>query len=121
MWNNSGMITNVAYRINTTNSQGYRFGNRTYINTAYYYAFTLAGLKLKPNIGINYQSNKINTYNGDDVIDSNGYTLNATTGINVLHKKVGVNMIAFLPVSQNNFDGQTKLAAGFLAGMTYSF
>src|SRR5258706_7027451 len=28
MWNNSGIVTNAAYRINIANPQGYRFGNR---------------------------------------------------------------------------------------------
>src|SRR6185369_17278447 len=40
LWNNSGLVTNVAYRINTANKQDFRFGNRAYINSAYF--FTLS-------------------------------------------------------------------------------
>jgi hypothetical protein len=121
MWNNSGIVTNVAYRINTANPQGYRFGNRAYVSSAYYYTFTKSSFKIKPNVGINYQSNSVNKYSGDQVADSNGYNFNATAGLNVLRKKIGANVMAFIPVSQNNFDGQTKLVSRFLVGMTYSF
>jgi hypothetical protein len=121
MWNNSGIVTNVAYRMNTANSQGYRFGDRAYINSAFYHTFTKSGLKMKPNIGVNYQSNNMNKYSGDAVAGSKGYNLNATAGINVLYKDIGINAMAFIPVSQNYFDGQTKLASRFLIGVTYSF
>ncbi len=120
MWNNSGVVSNIAYRINTVNEQGYRFGNRTYLNTAYYYTFTKSETKIKPNAGINYQSNRVNIFNGADVVGSNGYTLSSTVGINVLRGKTGINAMAFIPMSQNNFDGQTRLKSRFLIGFTYS-
>jgi len=121
MWNNSGIVTNAAYRINTANQQGYKFGDRTYLNSSYYYTFTKSSVKIKPNAGINFQSNNINTYNGDHVDQSNGYNFNSTVGMNVLRKKVGVSAMAFIPVTQNNYDGQTKLTSRFLFGVTYSF
>jgi len=120
MWNNSGVVTNVAYRINTANPQGYRFGDRTYLSSAYYYTFTKSGLKIKPNLGINFQSNSVNTYNGDQVEQSNGYNFNSTIGLNVIRNKIGVNGMVFIPVTQNNYDGQTKLVSRFLFGITYS-
>jgi hypothetical protein len=121
MWNKSGIVTNAAYRINASNKQDYRFGNRTYLNSAYYYTFTKSLTKIKPNVGLNYQSNAINSYNGAEVTDSNGYNLNATVGVNVLHKKIGFNAMAFIPVAQNMYDGQTKLQSRMMAGLTYSF
>lgn len=121
MWNNSGIVTNVAYRINTANAQGYRFGNRIDINSAYYYTFTKSSFKIKPNVGVNYQGNNVNHYNGDAVADSNGYNFNATAGVNVLRKRIGGNAMAFIPVSQSNFNGQTRLVTKFLIGVTYSF
>jgi hypothetical protein len=121
MWNRSGIVTNVAYRINTANHQGYEFGNRTYVNTAYYYTFTLSQIKLRPNAGINYQNNAINTFAGDTVEDSNGYNLNGTLGINVNRNKVGFNAMVFVPVAQDMYAGQTKLQSRMLIGLTYSF
>lgn len=121
MWNRSGIVTNVAYRVNTANQQDYRFGNRTYINTSYYYTFTKAATKIKPNVGINYQINAINKFEGAEVEDSNGYNFNSTVGVNVLRKKIGVNAMAVIPVKQDMYDGQTKLQSRILLGVTYSF
>jgi hypothetical protein len=121
MWNKSGVVTNAAYRINTANLQDYRFGNRVYINSAYYYTFTKSETKIKPNLGFNYQSNAINYFQGSEVENSNGYNFNGTVGLNVLRNKIGVNTMAFIPLAQNMYDGQTTMKSRILVGLTYSF
>jgi hypothetical protein len=121
MCNKSGLVTNIAYRINTANKQDYRFGNRTYVNTAWYYTFTLADLKIKPSVGINYQSNAINKFQGSTVDDSNGYIFNSTAGLNLLYNNLGLNSTVFVPTKQNMYDGQTKLQSRIILGLTYSF
>jgi hypothetical protein len=120
LWNNSGVVTNAAYRINTSNSQDYRFGNRSYLNTVYFYTFTSSATKVKPNIGLNYQRNAVNTFQHEKVEESNGYNLNSTIGVNVLRNKIGFNATTYIPVSQNTYDGQTKLKSRFLVGVTFS-
>jgi hypothetical protein len=120
MFNNSGVITNVAYRINTANNEHYRFGNRTYLSSMYYYTITKNTLRIKPSAGVNYQSNTVNKFRGENVADSQGYNFNATLGINLLYKKFGVNAMGFIPVAQNNYDGQTQLKTKFLVGVTFS-
>ena len=121
MWNRSGIVINVAYRINAANRQGYEFGNRTYVNTAYYYTLTRSNVKIKPNAGFSYQSNAINKFQGAVVDDSNGYNLNFTAGVNVIRNKIGFNAMASVPVAQNMYDGQTKLQSRILLGLTCSF
>ena len=119
-WNKSGIVTNVAYRMNTNNQQNYKFGNRAYVSSSYYYTFGQSSTKIKPNLGINYQSNTANTFSGSEVAGSNGYILNSTVGVNVLFKKIGVNAMAFIPLAQNSYDGQTRLMSRFIMGLTYS-
>jgi hypothetical protein len=106
--------------MNTANPKGYRFGNRAYLNSAYFYTFTKEEVKIRPNVGLSYQANGMNTFDGAGVDDSKGYTLNSTGGINVLRGKIGVNAMAFIPLVQNNFDGQTRLKYRILFGITYS-
>lgn len=120
-WNRSGVVTNLVYRVNSTNAQGYRFGNRTYANLSYFYSFNLKDYKLKPNVGFNYQSNSVNTFSGSEVENSNGYSLNSTLGLNLLRNKVGLNATWFMPVSQDMYAGQTKITNRILVGVTYSF
>lgn len=121
MWNKSGLVTNLAYRINSANNQNYKFGNRIYLSSSYYYTITKSKIKIKPNIGVNYQSNAVNTYNGTQIESSNGYNLSIPLGVNVLQNKFGINAMTFVPVYQNYFDGQTKLKSRILLGLTYSF
>jgi len=121
LWNKGGIVTNVAYRMNTSNEQKYKFGNRSYVSSSYYYSIIKSKTKILPNAGISFQSNNINTFNGVKVEDSNGYTLNSTVGLNILRNKIGFNAIAFIPLTQNNYDGQTKLKSRILLGVTYSF
>lgn len=121
MWNRSGIVTNVAYRINSTNQQEYRFGNRSYVNASYFYSITKSNTTIKPNTGINYQNNSTNSFSGIKVENSNGYNVNSTVGVNILRNKFGINAMAFIPVAQNNYDGQTKLKSRILFGITYSF
>jgi hypothetical protein len=121
MWNKSGVITNAAYRINTANHKDYRFGNRSYFAAAYYYTITKANVKIKPNIGLNFQSNNINTFQGTDVDGSNGYSLSSTIGVNLIRNDFGVNAMAFVPVVQNMYEGQTTLRSRIMLGVTYSF
>ena len=121
LWTNNGIVTNAAYRINTANKDNYRFGNRSYINTAYFYGFTKGSIKIKPSIGVNFQSNAINYYEGVKVDGSNGYNFNTTVGVNVLRNKIGMNAMGFIPTAQNNYDGQTKLQSRIIVGVTYSF
>src|SRR6478609_9753494 len=121
MWNNSGIVTNVAYRINTANQQQYKFGNRAYVNSSFYHTLTSGDTKIRPNAGINFQVNGINYLEGAEVEDSNGFTLNSTLGVNVLRKTIGMNAMVAIPITQNMYDGQTKLQSQFLLGVTYSF
>jgi hypothetical protein len=120
LWNNSGIVTNLAYRINTANSDNYQFGNRTYLNTVYFYTFAKTKTKVKPNVGLNYQRNAVNKFKGSEVKDSNGYNLNATLGVNIVRNKIGFNATTFVPISQNAYDGQTKLKSRVMVGVSLS-
>ncbi len=121
LWNNSGVVNNFVYRFNTANNTNYKFGNRSYVNSAFFHTFNANKIKIRPNIGINYQSNSINKFKGDDVKDSNGYILSATTGLNLFYNKIGFSSSFFIPFSQNIYHHQTELNSKVIFGITYSF
>jgi hypothetical protein len=121
MWSRSGVVTNYSYRLNTTNKQDYRFGNRMYFNSAYFYSIKTGPFSIKPNAGINCQTNQVNTYSGTAIEGSDGYILSAIVGANLLYGKMGFNASGFLPFVQNNYNGQTKMDSKIMLGVTYSF
>ncbi len=120
MWRSMGVITNAAYRMNGENHRHYRFGNRMYLSSSVYYSVEKSKFNIKPNVGLNFQSNAINKFEGAAVEDSNGFVLNATAGVNLMLKRLGLNVSGFLPVAQNFYDHQTQMKSRFIVGLTYS-
>ena len=120
LWNNSGIVTNATYRLNTTNSQNYRFGNRVYLSSSFFQTFTIKSVKVRPMVGISYLENSANTYDGSRLEGSSGYSFNGLTGINIIFKKLGIIANTYLPISQEMYHGQTKLQSKTTLGLTFS-
>ncbi|MBS1978816.1 MAG: hypothetical protein JST46_15700 [Bacteroidetes bacterium] len=117
----NGLVTNVAYKINTENSQQYRYGNRFYFNTSYFHTWPAGEVNFSPSLGVNMVFNSGNYFQGQEVLYSAGYLLNGMAGLNVQWKKVGLILNGFMPLSQNLFEGLTVAKARWQAAVTYSF
>jgi hypothetical protein len=120
IWNNSGIVTNATYRLNTSNSQNYHFGNRIYLSSSFFQTFKIKNVKVRPMAGFSYLKNDANTYDGSKVSGSDGYSLSGLTGVNLIFGKFGIMMNTYLPIAQNNFNGQTKLQSKTTIGLTFS-
>lgn len=118
---NNGIVTNVAYRINGTNAQDFRYGNRLYLNTAYFHSWPVGVLVVRPQAGLNLVMNEMNRYQGQDVTGSDGYVLSGNLGVNVQWNKVGLLANGFLPLSQDLFNYQTSFESRAMVALTYSF
>jgi hypothetical protein len=70
--------------------------------------------------GVSYLQNAANTYDGNAISGSNGYSLSALTGVNLIFKKFGIMTNTYLPVSQEMYQGQTKLVSKTTVGVTFS-
>ncbi len=120
-FNNSGIVSNFTYRVNTSNAQGFKYGNRFYASAIYFHTFGKSELKIRPNAGASLQSNAANYFNANIVDGSNGYILSAVAGVNLVHGKWGMMLQGFAPLSQNTNSGQTNLQGKAVVGLTYSF
>jgi len=121
LWNSHGVVTNAAYRINTANDQQFRFGNRVYINAAYFRSWPIKLTTIRPMLGLNFSANENNHFEGVVVSGSNGYVLSGVLGINVQRNNVGLLLNGFLPISQNLYEHQTHFQSRASAAITYSF
>jgi hypothetical protein len=120
LWNNSGVVTNATFRYNTSNAQDYHFGNRIYLSTALFHTFSFNKLKVRPMAGISYLQNSANTYEGSKIAGSEGYSFSGLTGVNLIFGKMGIMANTYLPVSQDMYQGQTKLQTKTTLGLTFS-
>lgn len=121
LFGDNGIVTNAAYKINTENSQHYRYGNRFFLNTAYFHTWTVGKFTFRPSAGLNLVMNAANHYQKQEVQYSAGYILNATGGVNVQVKKVGLLLNGFAPLSQDLFHGLTVAKERLSIAMTFSF
>ncbi len=118
---NNGLVTNMAYRINTVNTQQFQYGNRIYLNAAYFHSWSAGSFIIRPSAGLNLVVNETNRYQGQDVADSKGYILSGMAGLNLQRDKLGLLVNGFLPVTQDLFVGQTQFKQRVSVALTYSF
>lgn len=116
-----GLVTNVAYKINTKNDQQYQYGNRLFLNAAYFHSFTFGSVTLRPSIGLNFVSNAANRYEAHEVPFSAGYILSGLVGFNIQRNKIGLQFSSFAPLQQDVFHGLTQMKERESVALTYSF
>lgn len=104
----AGINTAVSYKINTSNKEDYRYGNKLSLAMQAYYKFrVLKKFTLAPNAGIMYETaNKDMDHRYESDV-SGGNMLMGTTGLEATFKKFAVGAGFQHPFSQD-------LAAGFV-------
>ncbi len=105
---NIGFNTTLNYKINTANTEQYRFGNRFTLNSLVFYRIRFAGMGISPNAGLLYENSAANHYQDAPVEQSGGYLLNASTGVEINFNKITMGVNTQLPLSQNFAEGQTR-------------
>ncbi|MGC4021711.1 MAG: hypothetical protein QM734_07090 [Cyclobacteriaceae bacterium] len=117
----NGLVTNLAYKINTKNNQDYQYGNRFYLSTAYFHTWTAGAYTFRPTVGLNLVTNSANRYQGQEVQYSSGYLLNGIVGVNMQRNQIGLLINGFAPVAQDLFHGLTQSKERASIALTYSF
>jgi hypothetical protein len=121
MIGNNGIVTNVAYRVNTANPQHFQYGNRIYFSTAFFHSLAAGTMVIRQALGLSLVVNEVNRYQSLEIGGSNGYLLNGMVGMNLQKGKLGLLLNAFLPVSQDFFHGLTQFKERESVALTYSF
>ena len=116
-----GISTVANYKINTTNKDEYRFGNKFSANSfAYYSFFPSAKTVITPNLGLLFQHSTSNTLQGNKVNLTGGNLLSAAAGIEVGFNKITIGLNTQLPISQSFSEGQTKSKVKGMFHITFS-
>ena len=119
--NKWGLNTTLSYKMNSVNSDEFKFGNRAFINTLAYYSFGGQSFSVSPVIGAMYEHSGSNQFENEKVEHTGGQALLASTGIEVGAKVVSVGFTLQSPVTQNFADGQTEMKPRGLVHMTFTF
>ncbi|GHN01733.1 hypothetical protein WSM22_32220 [Cytophagales bacterium WSM2-2] len=118
---NGGVVSNLTYRVNSTNDQQFRYGNRTYFSSSYFHSWIYGTLTFRPSLGVNLVLNTANRFQDQKVENSDGYVFTGMAGVNVQRNKIGLAINAFQPLSQDIYRGLTQLKERVSVALTYSF
>jgi hypothetical protein len=121
LFGKNGLVTNLTYRINTKNEMEFQYGNRIYLNTAFFHSINAGQWVVRPTVGLNLVKNSANKFQSQKVSGSDGYILNGMAGVNVQKGKVGLLVNGFLPLSQDIYHGLTQSKERISLALTYSF
>lgn len=117
-----GINTVANYKVNTTNSSNFKYGDRFSMNSfAYYQARASRKIYVAPNVGLLYEHATANKLATSKVEETGGYTALASTGLDVNISRLTVGTNVQLPFAQNYAHGQTEAKLRGLVHVTYTF
>lgn len=119
--NKTAINTSASYKLNTSNSDKYSFGNRFSVSSIASYSIKKSQVSIQPNLGLLYENTATNKLEKQKVALTGGYLLTAMGGVELGYKKFTVGANMQLPLSQRFALGQTELKLKGMMHVTYAF
>jgi hypothetical protein len=116
-----GLATNASYRINTTNSNQFRFANRLNANASLFAMFKLPKFSFAPNVGTAYEFSNRDQLSNESYINSGGTAVFLNVGNKVYINNVALGATYFKPIKQNLNDNQLQNSNRVTIDLTYYF
>ncbi len=118
--NRFGVTTSAQYKINTTNNDGYLFGNKLSASSIAYYTFKKNKTTIAPNVGLLYNHNEANKSAQQKIAETGGYMVATSAGVEVSFNKITLGCNAQLPIKQNFASEQTTTKVKGMLHVTFS-
>ncbi|MGC4035415.1 MAG: transporter [Chitinophagaceae bacterium] len=117
----TGISTNASYKVNTSNKDNYRFGNRFSANSFAFYAIPVKKITIMPNAGLLYEHASINYLQKEKIQLTGGNLLMGAAGVELSVGSVNIGMNMQVPVAQNFAEGQTKTKLKGMMHISFAF
>jgi len=116
-----GVGANVSRKFNTTNSEGYRFGNQLYGTLDLYRSVVLGKLTVTPAVGIYAEYAGYGIQNGKALETTGGRLANATAGITLFSDRWTVGITGQKPITQRSASGHVVAKERLLVQLGFLF
>ncbi|GAB3960346.1 hypothetical protein GCM10028805_57780 [Spirosoma harenae] len=120
-YKNWGVNADVAYRLTTTNPNGYRFGNLLNSSVSVFYLATSGNLSMMPNAGVNVEQAGHDVREGVLNTQTGGYAAYLNLGTEVYLKKISFGVSYRRPISQYLSEGELLANAQLTTHITFLF
>lgn len=116
-----GINADATYKINTYNTNNYKFGNKLTGSLSFMFVQQIRKIGVMPNLGF-YTEQSAENLSGDVAISDSGGSANfATGGIEAYWKKLSIGFSYRTPFSQNLANGRIVARDRLMAHVTFLF
>jgi hypothetical protein len=116
-----GLSVDGNYKINTTNANGYQFGNRLSGTASLFYIQQIKKFGLMPNIGVYLENAERNRQHGVTITETGGDAYFFSVGLETYYKKISVGFNLQSPIVQHLANGHSKAHEKVMAHITFLF
>jgi hypothetical protein len=118
---NWGVNTTATYKLNTENKEGYKFGNKTTLNSLLYYSARAGSAGVSPNAGFIFEHSDPSTLQAAKINLTGGSLLLGTIGTEFSFNNLSVGFNVQLPIAQNFAGNQTKEKIKGMMHVSFAF
>ena len=106
------MSTGITYKMNTSNKEDYRFGNRLLTVVQFKYIKDVRNISIIPNMGLIVEKMSADKENGTSVDHTGGHNVQATIGLDVNNRKIAAGIFYSKPIKQDLAMGHIQAMPG---------
>jgi len=119
--NKIGIVNAISYKINSSNKDDYKFGNKFSANSFVYYTTRISTVGFSPNIGILYEQSAASKLQQGKIDLTGGSALMGSLGAELSFNKIAVGFNTQLPMAQNFAEHQTKERVKGVLHVSFAF
>ena len=116
-----GWSNDFNYRLNGTNGNDYRFGNKTTVNSQFFWVSGINQAMVIPHAGVTGEWSDADLQRGKKVEFTGGSALGLLAGVDVYLGNISVGINTQLPLTQNLNQGKTTAKPKWQLAVNYYF
>ena len=115
-----GINTTATYKLNSTNKDEYKFGDKLLASSFAYYSIPVSKTLISPNLGLLYEQTHASELQSSKIDLTGGSILQGSAGVEIAVNKIAIGVSTQLPLAQNFAENQTTQKLRGMAHVTFA-